>query len=189
MHDRQFLYVIGVPGSGKTTALRTVLGLVPSQQHEKPIAHVVYPDGIQLGAERGKFSGTDAMPLNVQPQAIKFIGTHPAAILVAEGDRLANDGFFQAVKAHGYALSVVYLDCPPEVAEERRLKRAADGIQQNRIWVKGRETKVRNLAEKWAPLDWWIDANVPPDQLSASLGRHPVLQTLTAYNPIATAQR
>lgn len=191
MTDHALLYIIGAPGAGKTTALRHALGLIPRTEQDKPVPHIVYPGnpgGIQLGAERGKFAGTDAMAMNIQPAVLKWLETRPAQWIVAEGDRLANDAFFAGAKARGYDLSVVYLDCPPEVAEARRLKRAANGIPQNRIWVKGRETKVRRLAELWAPLNWWIDAGPPVDQVAQSLLRHPVLQAMTG-NENATAPR
>lgn len=161
MSDRHFLYVIGQPGAGKSTLVKHLVAarrakgqMVP---HTKPVAHITWEgelghgDVVEIGGERDTFRGTDATPMNVQPAAIKFVQSHPANLMMAEGDRLATEGFFQAVMDAGYRLTVFHLEVPDNVCESRRNVRAHElGVPgQAPAWVKGRITKVKNLAA-WA---------------------------------------
>lgn len=146
-----FTYIIGQPGAGKTTLVRALTDGLHKQAVTWPVAHIVYPDvsAIQLGADRDDFGGTDALGMSVQPKALDFLdwaqsNWHGA---FAEGDRLANGKFFEAVIALGYELEVIHLDASDELAAARR---AARGSTQNEGWVKGRVTKTRRLAEEYA---------------------------------------
>lgn len=151
-----FLYLFGAPGSGKSTLVRELTKGLRCNPEKKPLAHLVWEarrrNGavIELGGRRASFSGTDVMPLNIQPRAKAFMEAQPAPLMFAEGDRLANEGFFEAVLAAGYALSPVYVDPPPDVAHAWRQGRAERlGKAQDESWVKGRISKARGLAEKY----------------------------------------
>ena len=62
------VYVIGYPGSGKTTAMRSVVDGLASRVEEKPFKHTIYDGGtVQLGYEREAHGGTDGLSFNVQP--------------------------------------------------------------------------------------------------------------------------
>lgn len=180
---KQLLYILGVPGSGKTSLVRTAMARVP---HLTSALHGVtflrYPGGIELGAIRDTFSGTDALPMNVQPAAVHFLKYTDVRYVLAEGDRLANGHFFNQVQQLGWALSLCWLKCPSALAARRRAQR---GSQQDETWVRGRETKVRNLVQVWHDYVWALDARLPLDVLVSHLLAHPVLQHLVTGQEVA----
>jgi len=151
----RMLYLIGVPGAGKTALMRMLVAPLGRQPVATPIPHTALyagprgakPAGAELGVRRETFSGTDALALDVQPKALQFLEQAPYPIVLAEGDRLANGKFFMAVMALGYDLHVVHVDCPPDLAAARR---AARGSEQDARWVQGRVTKVARLAAAYA---------------------------------------
>ncbi len=173
---KQLLYLIGQPGSGKTTLLQAALAGLDCFLAPRPFAHIVYAHGVQIGAMRDTFGGTDALPLNVQPVVTDWLKTCPYDTILAEGDRLANARFFEAVRAMGWVLTVAYLWTPDDMAAWRRQQR---GSAQNPAWVKGRITKVRRLAYTYATADWTLDGGLPTDALACQLQTHPVLRRLT----------
>jgi len=154
----KFIYLIGAPGAGKTTTMRWIrfqLGVVPRPVLQ-PFAHSLWmKDGerkaIEYGGQRGAFSGTDALSMSVIEKAIpftEFLGSQGVSPIFAEGDRLANLRFFNAVRAAGYTLKLFYLEAPEELLAERREQRAKlNGTgTQDATWVKSRASKARALA-------------------------------------------
>lgn len=166
------LYIIGVPGAGKTTLMRElVLGrrrrVVP-----KPFAHTVYEDGlVQLGRDREQFGGTDALSMSVQPLVTAALETRTWSRVIAEGDRLANPSFFTAARNAGYEVDVALLDAAPELATERRADRGSD---QSDSWLRGRASKVDNLRDH---VTIFLDAARTPADNAVLLADHPVLMT------------
>ena len=174
---RHLFCLIGQPGSGKTTVVRAGLRGVASRQEFRPVPHLVYRDGIQLGVARWPFGGTDALPMNAQSAVLEWLGNGcKYQAVVAEGDRLANSKFFRAVQAQGWQLTVAMLSCPDALAARRRAQRG--GSIQNPAWVKGRITKVCRLAAEWVPPGWWLDAARPAEELGEKLRQHPAFQAL-----------
>lgn len=169
---KHFLYLIGIPGSGKTTLLRACLAGLPCRVERAPFAHTIYDRGVQLGCEREAFGGTDALAMNVQPLVEAWLRQAPYEAIVAEGDRLANDRFFNAVEAAGWPLTVAWLATPEEHAAQRRRAR---GSAQNESWLRGRITKVNRLAGRWATPLWMLDGALPLDLLVAQLSAHPAI--------------
>lgn len=139
---KQLVYLIGKPGAGKTTLMNAVFSKVGWIQNRLPVAHVVYPGGIEIGVRRKLFAGTDGLSMNIQEHALRFIRDCQYDAIVAEGDRLGNARFFNAVR-QWVDLTVYLLDTPDEVAAERRRAR---GSNQSESWVKGRVTKVNGLS-------------------------------------------
>lgn len=148
------IYVIGLPGSGKTSMVETALEMtcMPPTPVDEPVPHVRYDDWLWvLGRQRDAFGGTDTLSMSIQPKAISFVlgleaiephGLGPDVIL-GEGDRLANDGFFAACPN----LTIIYLDTPLWLARQRMADRAESlgRKPQDATWWKGRVTKVDNL--------------------------------------------
>lgn len=148
------IYLIGAPGAGKTTLTeaftkewQTVGELddpIKYRLHETP-----HGKALSLGWLRPNFGGTDTLGntaiIPIEEWYPKVAKSDLWAIY-GEGDRLANARFFNLAQSVGDFL-LFYLDTDPAEAEARRRKRSElTGKQQNPSWVKGRETKHRNLA-------------------------------------------
>ena len=154
----KIIYLIGEPGAGKTTLTAAFAhDWTNTQHHEKPIKYRTHdtPHGVtlSLGWLRPNFGGTDTLGnaaiLEIEPWLPKIAQSNSYQILYGEGDRLANDRFFNLCRDNG-EFHLFYLDTDPAVAHERRQQRSLlTGKEQNPTWVKGRATKHRNLAQKW----------------------------------------
>ena len=167
-------YVIGVPGSGKSTAMAAAtasLEASPRNPKGSP-AHVLYLDhylevkAVQLGGLREKFSGTDALSMSVQPLAISWLSETQWPYLVAEGDRLNNHSFYVAAMRAGYRVEIAWLDLPDEVAQQRR---EARGSRQDAQWLAGRVTKVKNIVGAMRDKVTRIDATQAPGVVAQQL--------------------
>lgn len=174
------LYLFGPPACGKTTLLRVFLRQWPVlQTYTQPFAHELraaptpdWPihDCLVLGSSRpGPFGGTDALGQGVGQAAIAWIALRPFPRILAEGDRLAFDGFWRAAQRAGYTLLPVLLDCPPEVLAARRVHRATitRTSPQQAAWLAGRATKAQRLADEWDAIR--LDATLPPADLADRL--------------------
>lgn len=179
------LYLIGQPGSGKTTLVREALRGVTCYEAVGGVPRIVYwargqCSGAQLGVARERFGGTDALAMNAQPAVVAWLladvvnGSVGMPAIIAEGDRLANSKFFEAV-SHAFALRVVLLDTPDDVAAARR---AARGSSQSDTWIKGRQTKVANLAAKWVAPEDRLDGRRSVEELAAQLRQYAAVQTI-----------
>ena len=174
---RQILYVIGAPGSGKTTLVEKALAGCASSLELKPFAVRWYPEfgqnsGVQLGKARREFGGTDTLSMSVQPLVIEWMKMGFNRCIIGEGDRLTSGAFFDACFAAGWELTVVHLDTPKELTQARCTER---GSTQNEQWMTGRRTKVERLAKKYCTKDWVLDGRLPVDELALQLREHPVI--------------
>jgi gluconate kinase len=168
-----FTYIIGIPGSGKSTALAKATAHLATLPLDKPLKHVALLDpdndhaltAVELGHRRPLFPGTDALSRNVQPRAVSWIATHHARHLIAEGDRLANPSFLDAILNSDYTLRLVWLDTPTDLAASRRAARST--VIQNPSWVNGRITKIRNLTDTYETIR--LDGTLDPDTIAAEL--------------------
>ncbi len=171
------LYIIGEPGVGKSTLVDTLVGDALALDGRSPVAHRVYlttGGGVTELGTRGngrEFGGTDALPMDAISRVEPWVtgeGWGDDALLMAEGDRLAVDRFFHALLGADWDLRIVVLEAMPHVA---RARREARGSNQNEIWLKGRQTKVRRILERW---DWTgrvlhLDATRRPEELASDL--------------------
>jgi energy-coupling factor transporter ATP-binding protein EcfA2 len=167
-----FLYLIGEPGVGKSTLFEYLTRELPYEEALTPFAHRVYDCGVwELGRRRENFSGTDALSMSVQPKVEQLLeGIHPKLVM-AEGDRLANDRFYKYLAGVDYQLWLYEL-WGPKVAMDRRLAR---GSNQHPNWLRGRMTKVERLAQQWGAIP--LDAVLPVDA-HEELMQDPVAQML-----------
>lgn len=175
LKPRQLLYVIGQPGSGKSSLVASLTGGLPAIHNKQPFAHTVYgstPIVVEFGAHRLEFSGTDALSMSVQPLAVEWLQHAPYSFVIAEGDRLANAKFFNAATAADWELTVIRLAVSANVAEHRR---AARGSNQDPTWLRGRISKVKNLAAAWPTVE--LDADQPQEAVRQQL--------LATGNPVA----
>jgi hypothetical protein len=168
------LYIIGQPGAGKSTLMAAFTDAVFDRQEPvtEPVAHrrlwhldlepgrKGLPDAIELGRRRIAFSGTDALSYSAGPKVAAFLRERPARLVLGEGDRLAHRSFFAAVTTAGYDLCVIHLDTGDYLAAEYRRQR---GSTQAESWLKGRQTKVKRLAEEFATVR--LDGGAPLDGL------------------------
>jgi chloramphenicol 3-O-phosphotransferase len=173
MNRGDLIYLIGVPGAGKTTLAKELFQNVKGVVMTKPFLHVVHPGGVELGGPRDKFAGTDALPMNVQPLVLPFLLNNIWDLAFAEGDRLANGKFFDACTAAGWTVHVVLLDAPEGLAAARRTAR---GSTQAETWVKGRVTKVGRLWASYGAIR--LDASEPTSVLASRLAKYPPMARL-----------
>ncbi len=137
----------GEPGSGKTTLMWKLIEKLKPEAKFNEFKLVPYhqKDNVYvLGKyEEGEtFAGTDRMSMSVQPEAIKFLATLPNdAIVIYEGDRLFTSSFLEHCNEK-YDLSIIYLRT---TKNERNIRYAKRGSNQNETWLAGRESKVNNI--------------------------------------------
>lgn len=157
------VYVIGPPGVGKSTLMEGLLAgytrLAPVKVPSPPrtTSLVFEPlvvdrageglaaDALCLGYRRKQFSGTDALGMSVNPQAVAWANTGAATgwrEIWGEGARLANRGFLLALDRHT-DLTVVELVAGPMTLDARCFQR---GSAQSVSWRNGAATRARNLS-------------------------------------------
>lgn len=159
------MYVIGEPGVGKSTLLRTLTAGMNYEDLARPFAMRRYTNGvIALGRDGVEYSGTDTLAFNVKDQVLGWLGHYAGPRLVmGEGARLANAPFFQAVIDLGYELHLYHL-VGAGMAHERRSDREKP---QKESYAKGRRTSARYLADAFGALD--ITTRMPPEFLARLL--------------------
>jgi ribose 1,5-bisphosphokinase PhnN len=164
--SKALIYVVGYPGSGKSTAMAAAMPGSPSAYITKPFAHTRYGAGLaHLGANREQYPGTDGLALNVQPTVIKWMETFKG-LVAAEGDRLANAKFFNAALSAGCRFTLVYIDVPELVSRRRAWRR---GSRFEESWLTGRMTKVRRLVAQFEPHVTAIDGRLPRAEVAMQL--------------------
>lgn len=170
----KLLYIIGEPGAGKTTVVKSLTRRLPNSKRTVPyIAWTHYSKLLcQLGYDRGTFGGTDALGMACQKYVLAWLLDDPYKYVLAEGDRLANRKFFDALIEMGVELQIVLIQVPPEELERRREERNRKiGKAQDERWLKTRATKVANLAPD---ADLVLDGTRSTRELAQELGRTPV---------------
>ena len=154
------VYVIGPPGVGKSTLMEGLLAdyvrslpvKVPSPPRTtslvfEPMAYRGFDDyAVSLGYRRKQFSGTDALGMSVNPQAVAWAEQFATDWdeVWGEGARLANKAFLLALDRHT-DLTVVELLAPWDVLTERCARR---GSAQTESWRRGAATRAHNLSSE-----------------------------------------
>lgn len=178
---KHLVYLVGPPGVGKSSVMAELtagLHRVPYKDgqlrydglyktHAPP--QTATPVGVELGARRNSFSGTDALGMAVQPHAVDWIGRTAEPLVLGEGARLGNVGFLSAARLAGYTLHLVHMTADPRTLAARRLQR---GSKQSPVWIRGAETRARRIMDRME-LDCdalWLDvSNCTPSQAAATL--------------------
>jgi hypothetical protein len=164
MADLRMVYLSGEPGVGKSTLMQEItrgwqrlhLPREPSRAPARDVLADNRPPGrivaVEIGRQRGAFSGTDALPSDCINDACTYLISGQAAreapLLLAEGARLANLRYLCAAVDAGYRVQLLHMH-GEELAARRRSYRARDLAkpEQNAAWVKGRRTASARLAE------------------------------------------
>lgn len=181
---RHALYVVGVPGVGKSTLVSALTKDWSYTQATKPVAHAIYeePGVVELGKKREGFPGTDTLSMSAITLVDPWVREEwwPQDLLLGEGDRLAVDRMFTALEEGGWNLVIAYLWDDEGLAGDRRIARAAalGTPLQNKIWLRGRETKVAKLVERWQHRTVILRASWELDILT---------NTLAVVSPVAAA--
>lgn len=169
----RLIYLVGQPGSGKTSLMRRLTAGYERLPVDGPVPHDQLFEGVtgavthaEIGRQRGDFSGTDALASAIIDRAVPWIGAKPYPILLGEGARLGNKRFLGAAVDAGYVVVLAVLD-HPQAEEWREIRSKQLGKFQNAGWVKGRLTASRNLAED--PPDGVAVVRGHPDELYQGL--------------------
>ncbi|MDT0377250.1 P-loop-containing protein [Streptomyces sp. DSM 42041] len=176
----RLLYLIGPPAAGKSALAAALRHGHDLAARDQPVPHLLLidpatgqPAGIELGRIRDRFSGTDALPMNVHLRACDWIENGPVwPFVLAEGARLATRGFLTAAHAR-YSVHLAHLHADPALLDQRCAER---GSRQDDRWRRGAATRARNLAA-WAETQPWItlhhlDAAAPTADHTAALRLH-----------------
>ena len=170
---RSITYIIGIPGSGKSTAVaRALKDDKVIKEASGSVPFIEYSSGlIQIGRNRETYPGTDVLPYNAQPKVLEWLATIPNGThVLAEGDRLANGKFFTALLSNGWNLKIIHLYCPPKVAIQRCIER---GSTYKNPWYQGRITKVDNLVAQFIDhVLLTLDSRWEPEMLAGEIKNH-----------------
>lgn len=143
----KLVYLIGLPGTGKTTVMKELMNRIGEFEPDRPIdlldSHVcgnVRVLGKYLEGET--FSGTDRLSMAVCPKAIEYFSTQPDEIVIGEGDRLNNKGFFHTFDDK----MMIHLTVSDSERERRYTER---GSEQSEKFIQTVRTKCNNILEEF----------------------------------------
>ena len=138
-----------MPGTGKSTVMKEFMATQSGDwKMDRPIdlldTHINGNIRVLGKYEEGEtFSGTDRLSMAVAPKAIEWISTQPDELIVGEGDRLNNAGFFEAC---GDNLTIIHLTVSDEERERRYKERGSD---QSEKFIQTTRTKCANIIERF----------------------------------------
>jgi len=146
---RHIICIGGVPGTGKTTLVRSLLQTTGTWQtvHPTRLLHAMFHikhNTYVLGKYSADdiFAGTDRLSMAVQPDVLPWVTGHTSHVIF-EGDRL-----FTSSLLHRLAIlpdtrvHIIVLDAPTSCLEKRYAQR---GSNQSEKFLKGRRTKIQNI--------------------------------------------
>lgn len=143
----KLIYLIGMPGCGKSTVMKTLMGRIGEFKTDRPIdlldSHVHSNVRILGKYEEGEtFSGTDRLSMAVSPKAVEYFSTNPDEIVVGEGDRLNNKKFFDVFEDK----VIIHLTVSDEERQRRYQERGSD---QSDKFIQTVRTKCNNILEEY----------------------------------------
>lgn len=147
---KQVIIVMGQSASGKTTFVKNTFidGEVQNIKPRKYVKACVCNNKILLGHYNiGKrCEGTDTLSYSSLPHIINFILDvfNEYDILIAEGDRVNSERFYNFIQSLRIPVKVYYLTCSLEESLKRRVKTGSEASEK---FVKTTITKSKNMAE------------------------------------------
>jgi len=154
------VFVVGPPGVGKTSALRKILGedyTIVHPQDNKVVKFTLSEDLCFAGHYgTGTFDGSDTVPMHAASICLDWwesniLPNSKYKATIFDGDRFSTNPCKSTLEAiEGVKVLCVYMGASKEVLTQRRLER---GSKQDPTWLKGRESKCRNFANKFKPAD------------------------------------
>lgn len=160
------LFIVGAPGVGKTTAIRSVLDLAWAE-YTLP-KWTVCGDIAAAGHYTGSaFDGADTIPYNGAMDAVRFWAAHLAPrvrITICDGDRLSHAAVLNAMRATDPDVRCLHFVASKDTIATRRATR---GSTQNEAWARGRTTKAARFTALLPTTE--IDCNDPDAAATALL--------------------
>lgn len=146
---RHIICIGGVPGTGKTTLVRSILKSTGTWQEVRPtrLLHAKFHSSFNtyiLGKyqEDETFAGTDKLSMAVQPEVVPWIRSHTDHIIF-EGDRLFTMSLLNALLTlPDTNVHIIVLEASKTCLEKRYTQR---GSNQSEKFLKGRHTKIQKI--------------------------------------------
>ena len=143
----KLIYLIGLPGCGKSTVMKEFMSRYNDWVTNRPIdlldSHTSGELRVLGKYEEGEtFSGTDRLSMAVAPKAIEYYSEDRDEVVIGEGDRLNNGGFFDCFDDK----VIVHLTVSDEERQRRYEQR---GSNQSDKFIQTVKTKVSRIAEKY----------------------------------------
>jgi len=182
------LFVLGAPGVGKTSLVRSILGMPERTPAliERPAKWTVksgpdigpIQDICAAGWYSGEtFDGGDTVAYNGVKASLDFWEAKllpRMRLTIFDGDRFSNGPAFDRISRVA-SVAGLLLRAAPSVLEHRRLKRGSD---QDPTWIKGRVTKAENFARLVKRSGWTVKVLEQRLGLSPRAGARLVLRWL-----------
>lgn len=146
------VYLIGLPGTGKTHVVREFMKRYAQWETSTPIklldSHSSNRIRVLGRYEEGEtFAGTDRLSMAVNPQAIEYVEMCPPELIIGEGDRLNNKAFFKACQNRRKEdLTILHLTVSDEERKRRYKERGSD---QSEKFIQTVRTKVKNIVDEF----------------------------------------
>jgi gluconate kinase len=143
----KLIYLIGLPGCGKSTVMKKLMEVMGEFTPDRPIDLLDSHFGGNvriLGkyAEGETFSGTDRLSMAVAPKAVEYFSTQPNEIVIGEGDRLNNRKFFDTFEDK----TIIHLTVSDKERQRRYEERGSD---QSDKFIQTVATKCKNILEEY----------------------------------------
>lgn len=141
--------IIGVPGTGKSTLMRRVMGELDEEQGQ------YFKEGLVIGHSFGNiivfgdyrnpdevFPGLDRASMAIMPEFKEYIYKKGPEKVLLEGDRLGSLATIEFLLKEGYDMLIMILEADKEILEARYKQRGSD---QTETFLNAKNTKVNNI--------------------------------------------